>query len=62
MCQTQPSHLIQGLDEHSSFDVAHTNDDISLVPRPHLAHVRRRGLLSQVQILGPAEVLKPFNY
>ena len=27
---------------------------ISLVPRPHPAHVRRRGLVSQVEILGPA--------
>ena len=26
----------------------------SLVPRPHPAHARRRGLVSQVQILGPA--------
>ena len=33
----------------------------SLVPRPHPAHARRRGLVSQVQILGPAEVLKPYN-
>ena len=28
--------------------------DSSLVPRPHLAHARRRGLVSQVQILGLA--------
>ena len=33
----------------------------SLVPRPHPAHARRRGLVSQVQILGPAEVPKPCN-
>ena len=26
----------------------------SLVPRPHPAHARRRGLVSQVEILGPA--------
>ena len=35
--------------------------DSSLVPRPHPAHARRRGLVSQVQILGPAEVPKPCN-
>ena len=35
--------------------------DVNLVPRPHLAHTRKRGLVSQVQILGPAEVLKPCN-
>ena len=28
--------------------------DVSLVPRPHPAHARRRGLVSQVQILGLA--------
>ena len=33
----------------------------NLVPRPHPAHTRRRGLVSQVQILGLAEVLKPCN-
>ena len=36
-------------------------NEASLMPRPHLAHARRRGLVSQVQILGPAEVLKPCN-
>ena len=35
--------------------------DVYLVPRPHLVHTRKRGLVSQVQILGPAEVLKPCN-
>ena len=36
-------------------------DDVSLVPRPHPAHARRRGLVSQVGMLGPAEVPKPCN-
>ena len=31
----------------------------SLVPRPHPTHMRRRGLVSQVQIFGLTEVLKP---
>ena len=35
--------------------------ETSLVPRLHPAHTRRRGLVSQVQILGPAEVPKPCN-
>ena len=30
----------------------------SLVPRPHPANGRRRGLVSRVQLLGPAEVPK----
>ena len=33
----------------------------SLMPRPHPAHVRRRDLVSQIQILRPAEVRKPCN-
>jgi len=32
----------------------------TLVPKLHSAHARR-GLVSQVQILGPAEVPKPCN-
>ena len=34
----------------------------SLVARPHPVHTRKRGLVSQVQIFGPAEVPKPCNY
>ena len=34
---------------------------INLVPRPHPAHARRRGLVSQVQTLGAAEAPKPCN-
>ena len=33
----------------------------SVTLRPHPAHVRRRGLVSQAQILGLVEVLKPCN-
>ena len=34
--------------------MSETRVHVSLVPRPHPAHVRRRGLVSQVQILGLA--------
>ena len=31
-----------------------SNINVSLVPRPHPAHARRRGLVSQVQSLNPS--------
>ena len=34
------------------WQLSHPLDFFSLVPRPHPAHMRRRGLVSQVQILG----------
>ena len=50
-----PSHCDNARDVENSVDIS------VIMPRPHPAHARTNGLVSQVQIFGLAEELKSCN-